>query len=320
MKRALVVGIDHYDSGGALNGCVSDAVAIEKLIARHHDGSKNFDTKLVSAPPGQGITASNLRSLLNELLTSPADMAFFYFSGHGTATNMGGYLCTSDAKQYNEGVSMQDLLTLVNNATTIKEIIVMLDCCHSGAMGAIPALGNATTHIKEGVSILTASRDSEAAMMSNGTSIFTSLVCDALSGSAADLKGVVTPAGVYAHVEQSFGAWDQRPLFKSHVSRSTPLRHTKPKVADALLRELPSLFGTAATAFQLDRTYEKTEATAKKENVAIFEKLKSLQTVGLIHVNRVDDQHLYWACLNNESCELTALGRFCWHLAKSGKI
>jgi hypothetical protein len=41
---------------------------------------------------------------------------------------------------------------------------------------------------------------------------------DALRGGAADVCGNVSVAGVYAYVEQRPGPWDQRPLFKSHVS------------------------------------------------------------------------------------------------------
>ena len=54
--------------------------------------------------------------------------------------------------------------------------------------------------------------------------MFTSLVLGALDGGAPDILGHVSVPAVYAYVEAALGAWDQRPLFKSHVSRVLPLR------------------------------------------------------------------------------------------------
>ncbi len=319
MKRALVVGINRYENTSNLDGCINDAHRITKLIQTHDDGSPNFDVKVVTSE-NENITRKKLGALLQELLSRPADMAFFYFSGHGTATNLGGYLCTYEAEQYTEGYSMQDLLALINQSS-IKEIVIMLDCCHSASLGTIPSLpSNGISSIKEGVSILAACRHDEASLEINGSGIFTSLVCDALSGGAADIQGIVTPAGIYSHVEQSFGAWDQRPLFKSYVSRSTPIRKTLPKLNLEVLRQLPYLFPNKNDQYHLDRSHEHTESSSNPENVKKFQTLKKLQTVGLIKVNREPEPDLYWACLENKSCELSPLGKFYWELALAKKI
>jgi uncharacterized caspase-like protein len=316
VKRALVVGINHYQHASALNGCINDAQKIHALISKNANNSPNFDSKLLTSDTQQ-ITTTSLKGKLDELLSKPADMAFFYFSGHGAASNLGGSLCTYEAKKYQEGVSMQEVLTYANNSP-VKEVIIILDCCFSGAFGNIPALSNHQVSVREGISILTASRDSESSIEINGSGIFTSLVCDALEGGAADLRGIVTPAGVYSHVEQSFGAWEQRPLFKSYVSRSTPLRTAKPPIDVQLLREISNLFHKPENTFALDPTYEETEKRAVPENVKKFKQLKQLQTVGLVHVNGYAD--LYWASMNSSSCQLTALGRFYWNLVNAGKI
>ena len=54
----------------------------------------------------------------------------------------------------------------------------MLDCCHSGALGQLPAINNDAAMITEGVTILSASRESEVAMERGGGGLFTSLVCE----------------------------------------------------------------------------------------------------------------------------------------------
>ena len=50
---------------------------------------------------------------------------------------------------------MSDVLTWANRSRA-KEVVILLDCCHSGALGQITATDNAAANIREGVSILTA--------------------------------------------------------------------------------------------------------------------------------------------------------------------
>ena len=60
-------------------------------------------------------------------------------------------------------------------------------------MGKINCVGQNTAIISEGVTILTASRLSEPSLEVNGHGVFTSLLIEALSGSAADITGHITP-------------------------------------------------------------------------------------------------------------------------------
>ncbi len=61
--------------------------------------------------------------------------------GHETINNLGGYLVTQDVKRYDEGVAMRDVLMLANMAK-IREMVIILDCCHSGSLGSIPEIDN----------------------------------------------------------------------------------------------------------------------------------------------------------------------------------
>src|SRR4051812_39097714 len=101
MRRALIVGIDDY-SFAPLAGCVNDAQALAQLLERDHDGSPNFDVRLLTSD-STTVTRPELRAALQELFADPADVALFYFSGHGTENNLGGYIVTSDATSYDEG-------------------------------------------------------------------------------------------------------------------------------------------------------------------------------------------------------------------------
>src|SRR5437867_2660543 len=104
MRRALCIGIDFY-SFGPLGGCVNDAKRMAALLARHEDGSPNFDCRTIVAPNGGAadvLTRAKLKQAIDQLFKDKADIALFYYSGHGTENNLGGYLVTQDAKTYDE--------------------------------------------------------------------------------------------------------------------------------------------------------------------------------------------------------------------------
>ena len=200
MRRALLVGINDYPTA-PLQGCVNDASSMANLLEKHHGGSPNFDCKLLTSPR-ERIIRSTLREQMELLLKDDADVALFYFSGHGTINNLAGFLVTQDATRYDEGVAMNALITLANSSK-VREIVMLLDCCHSGALGHLPEVDNASAVLREGVSILTASRASQVSMEVAGEGVFTSLLRAGLSGGASDVVGKVTIASLYAYVDQA---------------------------------------------------------------------------------------------------------------------
>lgn len=319
MRRALCVGIDEYASG-ALHGCVSDARRMDAVLKRHEDGSPNFDSRLLTAPIGSGanaVTRTVLREHLDRLFTDAADVALFHFSGHGTVNNLDGFLVTQDARKYDDGVAMSEVLRLANDSKA-HEVVILLDCCFSGTLGNPPAVDNTKALLREGVSILTASRGDQPSVETGGGGVFTSLVVDALEGGAADLLGAVSAPAIYAYVEAALGAWDQRPLFKAHVSHVLPLRRCMPPLDRAILRRLPDLFPLPAEDLPLDPSYEPTSPAPDLGNTARFRDLQSLSRVHL--VTPVDAPHMYDAAVQSKACRLTPSGRYYWRLARNNRI
>lgn len=314
MRRALAVGIDQY-SFGPLRGCVGDVEKICSVLAKHEDEAPNFECRKLIAPiggPNDMVTRSKLRQAIEQLFRDKAEVALLHFSGHGTENNLGGYLVTQDAERYDDGVPMTDVLQLANESRA-DEVIVLLDCCHSGSMGQIPAISNDKALLREGVCILTASRGDQPSVESNGSGLFTSLVTDALNGGAADLLGNVTASSIYATVEAALGAWSQRPLFKAHISRMLPIRRCRPPIPTAYLRKLPTLFPVPAEDLALSPEFERTMAEAKPELVEQFTILQALNKVYL--VTPVGADHMFDAAVGSKYCRLTAAGRYYWRLA-----
>jgi len=315
MRKALVVGIDGYATA-PLSGCVNDANAVAAVLETNGDGSPNFSVRLLTNPGGS-VSKAALREAIDQLFQGDPDVALFYFSGHGFVNTNGGLIVTDDYQKYDEGISMDEILNYANKAAS-KERIIILDCCHSGSFGS-PAIDESPkAHLSPGLTVLTACKSDEVALESGGAGLFTSLVVDALQGGAADLRGHVTPGSVYAYVDQALGPWDQRPIFKTNVTKFTSLRNIQPPVPLTTLRKLTKYFPSPTDEISLDPSFEDTSDQADEKNVEIFKDLQKMEGVGL--VVPVSEEHMYYAAMNNRSCRLTTLGGHYWRLVDQKKI
>jgi len=204
------------------------------------------------------------------------------------------------------------------NAARVKEVVILLDCCYSGVFGNMSAIDNSKSLLREGLSILTASRGDQLSLEAGGGGVFTSLVIDAMEGGAADVLGSVTAPAIYAFVEAALGAWDQRPLFKCHMSRLLPLRRCTAPIDPNILRSLPLLFPLPAEDFSLDPSFEPTLETHDPKNAELLEQLIALNRVHM--VIPVGANHLYDAVMGSTGCRLTPSGRYYWRLARDKRI
>jgi len=322
MKKALIVGINRY-SQCPLQGCCNDADGVAKVLETNGDGSPNFSIKLKKDIDKKG----DLRKLIEECFSNDEDIALFYYSGHGYIDNIGGYLVTPDYTDGDYGVSLQDILTIVNNSRC-KNKIVILDSCFSGFMGSKKISGQTTANIGEGVTILTASRATEQSIEREGHGLFTSLLIEALLGGAADVTGHITPGGVYAYIDKALGPWTQRPVFKTNVNRFTSLRTVTPQVDISTIRKIVEYFSDEAAHFPLNPSFEPSNSEkvrhevvkpyADCRNTKIFFDLQQLEGVGL--VVPVGEKHMYYAAMKSKACKLTLLGQQYWRLVKEHLI
>jgi hypothetical protein len=312
MRKALIVGIDHYEHISGLYGCVNDAHSVKSMLDRNSDGSVNFHTRILTATgPGQPVQRKELRTAIQELFHDKHEIALLYFAGHGYVEATGGYLCPSDCESGDDGIPLADIMTMANKSSS-ENMIVILDSCHSGVAATNPLAPVA--EISEGVTVLTASTAEQYASEENGSGIFTTLLVDALSGAAANLVGEVTPGSVYAHIDQSLGAWAQRPVFKTNVRTFVSLRRVQAPLALEELRRLAEFFPEAGYEYPLDPTYEPyrtghEEASVPEpdpEHTAIFAILQNFNRVNLLRPEGAP--HMWHAAMESKACTLTALG------------
>lgn len=321
MKKALVIGINDYPTA-PLTGAVNDAKIISELLKVNGNDTTNFEVNTVY----NATDKSQLLTEISSFFNVSADMALLYFAGHGFVNELGGFIVTPDHKHYDEGIAMHNILNLANRSK-IRNKVIILDCCKSGIFGTATENGS-VIEIKTGTTILTSTRENEPAKEINGHGVFTNLLIEGLKGGAADIRGHISPGGLYAYIDQALGAHEQRPVFKTNVTEFVELRSIVPQVPLSILRKLTEYFHAPEDSLQLNPSFEDTNSTevthdviepyAKAENVSIFKNLQKFESVGLIVP--VDEEHMYYAAMRSKTCKLTSLGHHYWRLVREGRI
>lgn len=332
MRKALIVGIDYYSDIAPLRGCVNDAHSVRAALERNADGTVNFVQPriLTGTGPTAMVQRKDLKDAVRELFADKSDIALFYFAGHGYVEDTGGFLCAGDCKSGDDGLSLEDVMTLAKKSPATNRVVI-LDSCHSGIAGDRPAFPE-IAEIATGMTILTASSAEQYAMEKGGAhpgGVFTGLMVDALNGAAANLVGDVTPGSLYAHIDQSLGPWaGQRPIFKTNVKTFVSLRKADAPIALASLQQLATLFPEPSFVFSLDPTFEPERSEEQRRdrsipppdpaNTAIFAVLQAYAKVNL--VRPVGAPHMWHAAMQSKACELTVLGEHYRRLVAEGMI
>ena len=179
--------------------------------------------------------------------------------------------------------------------------------------------------LSEGVTILTASTKDQYASEEEGSGVFTRLFVDALQGGAANLTGDITPGSIYAHIDQSLGEWEQRPVFKTNVKQFVSLRKITPPISLEDLKKISQFFPSPGYNYELDPTYEP-EMKGRDENMPlpnpknteIFATLQKYNRLNLLAP--VGVPHMWNAAMESKSCRLTALGEHYRKLVSKGRI
>lgn len=322
MRKALCVGIDSYETINDLYGCVNDANGVKAVLERNGDGTLNFDTRLMSATSENSyITRADLKDAIQELFEGESEVAVLYYAGHGSYDALGGYLCTSEVKRADDGLSLDDVMGIVGQSKAQNKIII-LDSCYSGLVANSKEMQNYSI-LHNGTTVLAACDENQYSSEEKGHGVFTTLLIEALYGGAMNLLGEVSPGSIYSYIDRSLGGWEQRPVFKANIKRFVSLRKNSPPIPITELHRITEFFNTPYEEYALDPTYEpdKHEADVLEVNTeheAIFSILQKYVKLNL--VVPVGAEHMYYAAINHKACKLTVQGQHYWKLAKKNRI
>lgn len=314
-RLACCIGINRYDYLGPLSGCEHDARAIGELLHRNHDKSTSFEIQLL-AGRGEPLDRVDLIRHASALFAKPdLEVALLYFAGHGVRNESGAFLAGRDSSDGNEGLPMAQLLSMAARSNA-REKVIILDCCHAGDIDRLFA-SDVPTPLAPGTSVLAAARGTEVAEEVDGRGAFTSRICDALDGGAADVLGNVTVASVYAYVDAVFSMRErQRPVFKANLSRLRALRRAEPAVSHEKLLKIAEYFGDPFELYPLDPSFEPTMEPSHPEHEAIFADLQRFRGARLVVPEGTD--HMFFAAAESKACSLTPLGRLHWQRIRGG--
>jgi tetratricopeptide (TPR) repeat protein len=236
-RRALVVGLSQYPNIGSLKQPPIDAERIVQILEKHGEYTverlpQYWDEERENwrIDPNKPVTDENLADALRKLLIESCEDgqnidALIYFAGHGLTftNNMGrqrGALAFSNTKITEkqgeqikgcESVILFDDLNALIQASQVQNLVLILDCCHSGffierAMteNSFSVFGNSSAQQKHrNYYCICACQSREESSMLHGDdhSIFSQAVINGLDKVNANRQGKVTTESLYDHIQ-----------------------------------------------------------------------------------------------------------------------
>ena len=137
-KKALLIGINYFDTDYSLKGCINDTTQISHLLQK-----RKFDEiQLVNDKDGIKPTKENFIKLFIEFLQSgnDNDLLFFHFSGHGSNLKDknndeldGRDECIITCEM--NYILDDELKNIIDeNLKHTCKLVCLIDCCNSGTM------------------------------------------------------------------------------------------------------------------------------------------------------------------------------------------
>ena len=242
-RVALLIGNGTFlpDSGlDNLRGPVND---VERLAAVLGDPERgNFEVRTFLDRPGSEVFPA-IEDIVNDAMRD--DLVLIFYAGHGKLDG-GGRLCLAMAdtqvrRVFSTSISASGLTSLLGNGNA-GAIVLLLDCCYSGAMSKEFHRGSATEELGalardvSGLHVITATtgtqtareREEEADGLYMGA--FTRQIVEGLRSGTADRDGdgLVTLTDLERHLRETVR--QQTPRRTSHDASGDPM------IARALLQ------------------------------------------------------------------------------------
>ena len=201
-KIALLIGISKYEAGlASLPKAEKDVEAMQRVLLNPEMGDfAPEDVTVLKNPQRQEMEDAIYHLYANR---HKDDLVLFYFSGHGVTDEGGDFYFSTRQTQKNQNrlipttaVAATNVHNWMNKSKS-KRLVVILDCCFSGAFAkGLTAKDSGTIDLQqylggEGRAILTASTSTQYAFESDNLdlSIYTNYLVEGIEKGAADQDG-----------------------------------------------------------------------------------------------------------------------------------
>ena len=211
-KRALLVGVGDYLQDSGLRNLRSPRKDVDALQRVLSDPDCGFRVTPQFNPKSQEIKGELEALFADE--KGEAELALFYFSGHGKLDPSGElFLCAGDTlekRPMSTTVALSEVRRFIN-ATRAKQVVVILDCCYSGAAQGTFKGGEVATAISNNLGgegrgryLITSSTAIQPSMELEKyeTSLFTTFLVEGIGGAAdSNNDNIITIEELYRYVE-----------------------------------------------------------------------------------------------------------------------
>ena len=243
-RYALVIGINDYDFLPSLSKPAQDAEAVAQFLekTRTFANVKRLPNRWIPAEERyevvpEKVTKDKVLEALKEILSGEQtenQEVLIYFSGHGFClTNDIGdretYLATSDSQRDGQkAISLERGLNRLLHRSNLSNLVVMLDCCHAGALlPENPELNRTLLEPslsafkeKQDYYLIAACRSEQVAWEDEEYSLFTAALLKGLSQKQADPEtGEISADRLFDFVSRELRGKGQEPI-RMGVGRS----------------------------------------------------------------------------------------------------
>lgn len=226
-RYALLIGCWGYDHGkgkkkiNALKSPENDIKELKEVLAAPGFGA--FDEVKILPDPGVAEASETIEEFFSGRFTD--DMLLFYFSGHGDTNDDGEFFMLIKNTKSNllrsTAISSSFLKGIVDDCRS-KSVVIILDCCYSGAFndgmksGAASVKVNKHTFLKKGGTgrfVLTSSNstqkswEGEKIIQEIDTSLFTHFLLKGITSGDADTDedGIISIDEWFKYTEKEIG-------------------------------------------------------------------------------------------------------------------
>jgi hypothetical protein len=139
VKRALLIGINHYKSVPGLQGSVNDVETMREILTTHW----GFAARNITVLTDEHATRAQMLAALNQLVqeSGPEDTVYFHYSGHGSQVKdlngdeedgLDETIVPQDGRSGNVPDIVDDELDAIFSRMRARIAVIVLDSCHSG--------------------------------------------------------------------------------------------------------------------------------------------------------------------------------------------
>ena len=183
-KWLLVIVIEHYlqlATNEQLRGVPPDARRLHEVLCNYADGEISLSQWLQDEEATKARILHEVRQLGQ---ADPSAQVIVYFGGHGHRLNGVSYLLPYET-HWNS--SLHDLLSMQELGAALEEIraeeiVIILDCCHSGGLrGLAVELADDLSERTGKACIIAATRAQRVSLEDNTGGVFIPTLCAALT-------------------------------------------------------------------------------------------------------------------------------------------